>query len=204
MSLRDQIKVQFLGKAFERPLFYKYPNGLRFELSEGGSVLEQFLTALRKASQICSHIFTDQITVCLQVYAWNDNHFAYRTILHDLKAAGIYIPKEREIWLEPQEDELEPMRLSIAFKAPKELLQNLLWCSVARDFSSIRPNPGCNVYLFNFTSKLMVWAYDDRGMDVVGSNHHALKALYTQFSSYLLEYDRAAMEMTFAFNDSMG
>ncbi|MGE6322618.1 DUF3885 domain-containing protein [Pseudomonas oryzihabitans] len=38
---------------FERPLFYSYPGGLRFALSEPGNTLEQFLLALRKATTIC-------------------------------------------------------------------------------------------------------------------------------------------------------
>jgi hypothetical protein len=200
MSFRLQIQTQFLGKAFERPLFYSYPTGLRFELSEGGSFLEQFLTALRKATEICTSIFTDNIVVCLQVYNWQtNNRFAYRSILRGLAAAGICIPKEKEIWLEQAPETTgEPLWwVHVAFQVPKSLLPNLLWCAVARDFSSIQPNPGCQIYLFDLQNKLMALPYDDRGMDVVGENLQALKLLYTNFVGYLLEYDRQKMDAIF-------
>lgn len=114
------------------------------------------------------------------------------------------IPKQREIWLEPIDaddwfEETQPeWWLNVAFEASPALIQNFLWCALSRDFSSIRPNPGCLVYLFNLQSEVMVWAYDDRGMDVVGPNKTALEGLYNKHSSYLLDYDRAVMDATFA------
>ncbi len=200
MNYRQQIETQFLGKAFDRPLFYSYPVGLRFELSEGGDFLEQFLTALRKATEICTDIFVGDIVVCLRVYMWQtSNCFAYRSILRGLEAAGICIPKDKEIWLEPTQRPSEEPHwwVHVAFQVPSVLLSNVLWCAVAREFSSIQPNPGCQIYLFDLQNKLMVWVYDDRGMDVVGENHQALKGLYTKFSGYLLEYDRQKMDTVF-------
>jgi hypothetical protein len=41
MQLQKEIEAIFEGKAFLRPLFYSYPGGLRFELSEGGSAIEE-------------------------------------------------------------------------------------------------------------------------------------------------------------------
>ncbi len=207
MTIRQRIETQFAGLAFARPLFYQYPIGLRFELSAGESVLEQFLTALRKAKEICNEVFanTENITVCLRVYTWHEhNQFSYRDTLQKLKTAGVIIPKQHEIWLEPLNsqdwfDNTVPMWwLNLAFELPKKQLQNLLWCALARDFTAIQPNPGCLIYLFNLPSDLMVWAYDDRGMDVVGANKQALGALYQKFFSYLLEYDRAKMDANFA------
>jgi Domain of unknown function (DUF3885) len=200
MGFRDEIETTFSEKAFLRPLFYKYPGGLRFELSEGGSFLEQFLTA----SEICADIFPSQepITICLRSHTWS-NPFCHREILSNLGAAGIVIPKTREIWLEPIDaddwfEETQPeWWLNVAFDVSATLIQNFLWCALAKDFSTIRPNPGCMVYLFNLKSELMVWAYDDRGMDVVGPNKAALKKLYENYSRYLLEHDRAAMDATF-------
>jgi Domain of unknown function (DUF3885) len=205
MGFRADIETIFSGKAFMRPLFYSYPGGLRFELSEGGTFLEQFLTALKKAVEICSDIFpnNESITVCLQVHT-KSNLFNHRSTISSLKAAGIFIPKDREVWLEPidPEDWFEETRpewwLNVAFKVSRNLLQNLLWCSVVSDFGSIKPNPGCLVYLFNLQLGLLARAYDDRGMDVVGPNKVVLEELYNKHSRYLLEYDRAVMDVTFA------
>ena len=69
MSIQSTIASVFAGRAFLRPLFYSYPGGLRFELSERGSFNQQFLTAQQKASQICSDLFNDGElpTVCLRL-----------------------------------------------------------------------------------------------------------------------------------------
>jgi hypothetical protein len=204
MRLRSEIESIFEGKAFLRPLFYSYPGGLRFELSEGSSAIEQFLLALRKATTICADIFPvgKPITVCLRAFG-KPNLFAYRKLLSELRAAGISIPRSRCLWLvapspdDDFDDEDDIFWLHIAFEAPASLLQNLLWSAFATDFGSIRPRPRCNIYLFNLSDKVMVWPYDDRGMDVVGPNHLLLSQIYSKHSQYLLDYDRQTMAATF-------
>lgn len=68
MSIRAHIEKKLDGKAFERPLFYSYEGGLRFELPEGGNYLNQFLTDHRKAMEICSQVFSacEDITICVK------------------------------------------------------------------------------------------------------------------------------------------
>ncbi len=209
MGFRDEIETIFSGKAFIRPLFYNYRGGLKFELSEGETVLEAFLLAMQKATEICSSIFSnfEPMTVCLRVHTFS-NRFYHRVKLANLKAAGIIVPKHREIWLEPiskegRFEESEPeWWLNVAFEVSPRLIQNFLWCALAQDFGFIRPKADCLVYLFNLKSELMVWAYDDRGMDVVGPNKIALEKLYDKHSSYLLDHDRAVMDATFAKSDT--
>lgn len=57
MNPQQEIDEIFESKAFERPLYYSYPGGLRFGLSETGTCIEQFLTALRKARVIARTCF---------------------------------------------------------------------------------------------------------------------------------------------------
>lgn len=82
MNLRSEIETIFDGKAFLRPLFYSYPGGLRFELSEGGFAIDRFLLALRKATTICADIFHPDgpVTVCVRAIG-NPNLFAHRNML---------------------------------------------------------------------------------------------------------------------------
>lgn len=203
MDLQTQIQTIFAGKAFQRPLFYSYGGGLRFELSESGTYIQQFLLAIQKATEVCRDIFDrDTITVCLRF--WSDsNRFARRKMLAELHDAEIYIPRQRCIWLEEITDDYywndgeDQFWVNIAFELPVSLLQNLLWCAASSDIL-VRPRPrGCLVYLFNLNKQLMVFPYDDRGMDVVGPNHEALSCLYTKHQQYLLEYDREQMDLTF-------
>ena len=203
MGLRTRIETDFHGNAFIRPLFYAVSPGLRFQLAEGGTFLAQFLLALRKATEICADVFNDEATivVCLRTRI-KKTGLELRSALLELRAAGIVIPKRREVWLEADDglDEASNFErwLTVSFEASHSLLQNLLWCALSRDLSSVRPNPGCLVYLFNLQSGLMVWPYDSRGMDVVGPNRERLRFLYHKHQSYLLEYDRARMDEMFA------
>ncbi|HET7833270.1 MAG TPA: DUF3885 domain-containing protein [Gallionella sp.] len=204
MSLRIEIETVFEDKAFSRPLFYSYPDGLRFELSQSGSAIEMFLQALRKATEICAEIFCreESLVVCLRSRAFI-SPFELRKSLAQLRAAEITIPASRSLWLDPvavsdRFDESVPeWHLNIAFRVPTSLLQNLLWCAFTADFPSIRPRPLCDVYLFNLTDGIMVWPYDDRGMDVVGPNHELLSELYLKYHEYLLEYARKEMVASF-------
>jgi len=202
MTLRRQINSVFEGKAFLRPLFYNYSGGLRFELSEGGSSIQQMLLAMQKASAICAEIFPESgsITVCFRTYGLALGS-EYRRQLRELKNAGIRIPRKRSIWVEMEDADDSDCEeggfwISVAFTAPSALLQSLLWCALSLDLR-IRPCPECSVYLLNLERRVMAFPYDDRGMDVVGPNRQALKTLYLKYSSYLLDHDRGVMDQTF-------
>ncbi|WP_236181802.1 DUF3885 domain-containing protein [Pseudomonas sputi] len=205
MNLHLEIERIFTDQAFARPLFYSCPGGLRFELSETGGMIEQFLLALRKSTEICADIFSGEPTLvtCLRFHS-DGQRFAHRSLLQSLRSAGIEIPAQRSIWSEPTDPddwfcESEPEYwINLAFETPARLLQALLWCALAADFGAIAPNPRCAVYLFNLKAGVMVFPYDDRGMDVVGPNKALLSRLYHRHQTYLLDYDRPAMDADFA------
>ena len=205
MNLQFEIERAFSGKAFARPLFYSVPEGLRFELSESGGMIEQFLVALRKSTAVCADVFHDdcQPVVCLRVHS-GTNRFAHRALLQTLRTLGIGIPAERSIWIEPIDPEewfcenQPEYWLNIAFETPASQLQAFLWCAMARDFGVIRPTLHCSVYLFNLQDRVMVFPYDDRGMDIVGPNRDLLSRLYQRHNAWLLDHDRPAMDAVYA------
>ncbi|MFJ4192700.1 DUF3885 domain-containing protein [Pseudomonas sp. NPDC089534] len=204
MNLQIEIDHLFDGQAFARPLFYACPGGLRFGLSEGGGMIEQFLTALRKATEVCRDVFDgeDSLTVCLRTHS-RGNPMVHRATLRALQSAGIQIPAVRSVWSEMIDDEwfdetVPEYWVNVAFEAPSDLLQAVLWCAMASDFGAIRPKPGCAFYLFNLNRQVMAFPYDDRGMDVVGPNKTLLSQLYRKHQAYLLDYDRDEMDATFA------
>jgi hypothetical protein len=201
-TLRARVAATFGALASARPVFYNRPGGLRFELSEGGSHLTQFLTALRKAGTICADIFDSRpsITVALAWYEWRDAP-SPRKKLRALEAAGIPLPRERCTWreLEPQsETPGDPLELlHVAFICPVELLPNLLWCALGVDLG-IRPCPLAHIFLMDLERGLIVHPYDDRGMDVAGRDRATLARLYRLHGHWLLDHDRAAMDASFA------
>ena len=47
MNLKNKIALLMADSIYRHALFYNYPGGLRFELSEGGHPLDQVLVGLR-------------------------------------------------------------------------------------------------------------------------------------------------------------
>ena len=177
---------------------------LRFELSEGGEAFDQVLMALRKATGIVEFVFSthDVVLVCLRLFM-GSNPYSLRRSLRELANAGVLIPKHREFWLEAValddrwDEKVEEWNAYIAFEFPIARIQNLLWCAFATDFPGLRPNPHCSIYFIDLENRILVHPYDDRGMDIVGSNTVLLSKLYSRFNSLLLNYDRATMDETF-------
>lgn len=201
MNFRRKIQ-EIIGSTYRHALFYNFPGGLRFELSEGSSPLDQALSALRKASIVCDDVFSGEERILVHLEAWAPtSRFGLRAMLRELKVAGVPVPKVREVWFdveEQDEDDDEDLRLlCCAFEIPTTKLQNLIWCAITSDLGSLRPKPRCRVYLLNLSNSLVVHPYDDRGMDVIGQNKSALSELYKRHSDLLLRYDIEAMRQTF-------
>lgn len=123
-------------------------------------------------------------------------------MIAQLHSAEIEFPQKRCVWSEPVEgesfpDENDPARwVNIAFEVPTTLLQNLLWCALATDFGNIRPRPGCLVYLIDLKKEILVFPYDDRGMDVISPNQILLKALYDKYFQHLISESRGSRSQT--------
>lgn len=204
MNIRERIRSTFDDRAFDSALYYSYEKALRFELAEDESRITNFLTAHRKAMEICSAIFEDQSTISVCIMFYGKNRFVSSlSTFRELRRAGISFRREVEYWFEPDEedDDLDEKSLRgchyIAFEAPKNLLSTLLWFAIARE-SCVGPNPDILVRLFNFSGRVMAHPYDDRGLDVVGHGHELLSKLYSDFYSYLLEYDIDRMDEIFS------
>jgi hypothetical protein len=203
MNFRKEIEG-IVGHSYRDALFYNFPGGLRFELSEGGSPLDQVLVALRKATVICDDVFArdEVILLHLQTFA-PPSRFRLRAKIRELRLAGVDIPKVRDVWLEKEEDAAaddddDRYWINCAFEVPAAKLQNMLWSAFTTDFGPLRPNPNCRVYLLNTNRGIVVHPYDDRGMDIISQSKSALAGLYERHSDLLLDYDMEAMHKTFA------
>ena len=205
MTLKKRIASAVDGAVYRHALFYNFPGGLRFELSEGGSALDQVLCALRKASSICSDAFEHAATILVHIQSYSPtSRFALRDSLRELALAGISVPRNREIWLEKSVEDAgsageveEDVWINAAFELPKSKLQNLLWCATVTDFWSVRPNPQCRIYLVHPSAEIVVHPYDHRGMDIIGKDKAALERLFKSHNTWLLEHDIATMSQTF-------
>jgi len=195
--MKDTIESTFGTEALEHALFYEHEGSLRFELSEGGSFVDMFIQAFNKSTEIVNFLFsaTEQISVCLAFYG-SKSLLGSLSVFRDLVDCQIEIPKKNcQIW-QKQYPECE-LRTFIAFSTDKKELPKFLWSALASDMG-VKPRVNCSIYLFSNDLDILVHPYDDRGMDVIGSNKKLLKKLYTEFNHYLLEYDIEEMDKKYA------
>lgn len=72
----------------------------------------------------------------------------------------------------------------------------LLWNQIACDMR-VQPHANTMSYLVDLERELVLLAYDDRGMDVLGRDAHWLNPVYKKFNAWLLDFDRPRMEAVF-------
>lgn len=198
-SLREEILGTFGPAVFARELFYSYEYALRFELSQGETPIDQFVSALDRSRSICATALSGSSRLAAVARFWmpvQSDLVTLRTSLRKLAAAGVRIPDSRSIWVETAEGSTEHVPLHIAFLIEHSAVTALLWCALAKELG-VKPNPGCDVYIFNLDRKLAVFPYDDRGMDIVSPHIDALRPLYVAHSDKLLDFDRADMDAQF-------
>ena len=195
--MKDKIIEKFGDQAFSYGAFYKNPESLRFELSEGGSFAEMLVTAYNKAREITGEVFQDckSLYVCLSFFG-EGSFIANRRIFRQIEECQLKLPRGQvESWEEFDDAEEITMKF-LLFPFQVEELSKLLWGALATDLG-INPKLYCNVHLVNFDLGVIVYPYDDRGMDVIGPNKQYLKGLYNKYHRYLLDYDMEEMSRCF-------
>lgn len=205
------VRAAFGPYALRHALFYQRPGGLRLDLCDTGALLDRVLDGLTKALAICQDVFAGRpVRVCL-VRTLAGNAFSFRHALRELRCAGVVPSALLCGWIDttyPADDaQHDPDRqvLNIVFDLPAARLRNLLWCAlVAEMCADVRPNPGCEVYLLDLATGVLVHPYDHRGMDVVGGSFDVMRALYLRHERHLLDYDRAVMDRVFRSDDAGG
>lgn len=199
MSFRAMIYRLTGARSYRHALFYQFPGGLRFKLSEGGSPLDQVLTGLRKSTVICNDIFSpgEPVLVHLQTFV-QSSRFELRRVLRALSVAGVALPEDHDVWCDNQDDDDSAgIWVHCAFEASSAKMPNLLWCALVSDFNCLHPSPRCRVYLIHPKSGVLVHPYDDRGMDVICLQSSVLAPLYQKHNEWLLDHDRDVMDATF-------
>ena len=198
MNIKDKIHQQFGLSALESPIFYSNPGGLRVELSTGGSYLHQFLTAHKKASEICEFLFNDITKILLVI-----EYFGHESPLHclgvakQLKDLELWPKAKKQHWFVREKDSSVSFgQHFIAYEVSTEFIDNILWSNIASDLG-VKPRANCRLHIFDFTQGVHVFPYDDRGLDIVGPNSNLLGVIYHKFKNYLLDYDIEIMRETF-------
>ncbi len=178
---------KFGKKSFQHAIFYSNENSLRFELSEGAkydSHISMFITALERSTEVIETVFekSDELSLCISFTG--DSFVSNLSQFRELHNLGVKFPKTRYIFSEWDEEE-EWYRNYVFFNIPKTELHKFLFGKMANELG-IKPSYWFDVYIFDLELGVLAHPYDDRGMDLVGSNKFMLSKIYEQFNSWLL------------------
>ena len=186
---REEIETIFGEQALALGLFYKVEQSLRFELSLGGSYIDQFSTAYDRGRKVLARAFEDaeRFIFVFSNFGGSSSQFS-RSTLRSLNNCGIHVSRPYEYWSVSE-------RTFIAFEGKREQVIYALWGALASDLG-IRPRLTCRVHIAAPEIGVLTHPYDDRGMDIIGSNLPRLKSLYNEFNRWLLDYDREKMDKT--------
>jgi hypothetical protein len=100
----------------------------------------------------------------------------------------VYPPEHRDAEMSPWEHR--------AVSLTWDQCDILLWSQVARDIG-VMPQAPVLSKLIDLQRGVVVYAYDDRGMDITAFSAEPLAELYTRFDAWLLDYDRERMAEVF-------
>jgi hypothetical protein len=194
-SMIEQAFNAFGKNSFQNAIFYSNEHSLRFELSEGESYVNMFTSALNKSTQVIEAIFekSAEISICLAFPG--DSYLSNLSVFKELKKLQIEIPKENFKLREWVEDD-EWNRNYLFFSIKSSQLHKVLFGKLATELG-VSPSFWFDLYIFDINLGVLVHPYDDRGMDVVGTNKPLLKRLYNRFNSMLLNYDMVKMRESF-------
>lgn len=206
----DRLYAAFGWRDFPRGVSNPEVYGLRFELGDPlpmGPM--RFLRAIDRARKIASGTFAGSATLCAIVTLYGGErrtrrHSAAFERLREIGFKYDFGPAERvkqadhEHFAEFGED-LCRYWYGADFPSGDDIVSPLLWASISREMN-IQPHTRWidTIHVVDFERKILLNAYDDRGMDVIATDPMLLSTLYNEFGDWLLEYDRGAMDAVFA------
>ncbi len=204
----QQIEAAFGLQEFPHAIFYEFPWGLRFELSDvetssGTMHIERFLDALARAKAITHACVenSDKLTVLFSRYGPKKPVPATNRAIRQLEDIGFDSSRLGYLGAVRQDDDFEDLRYRHWYscrltKEPAEL-DKLLWNCVAEDMGVEPYAEWTDIHFVDLHKRMIVHVYDDRGMDVVAMDKKTIEPFYTKFNDWLLDYDREKMDQQF-------
>ena len=213
--MNSYLDENFPKLKMERPLFYNWSIGLRFEIGPDEIELwkdseretfneEYFDVSLARAISIFEAVFgkDDEIEIIYQQYSdgrkkIRKGNFIFKQI-EDTKTSLAISSDVRDIY-ELAYKSACWKRLNIPSLSIDDInYKSILLSLIHSDFGCRKPSMWGECYFINKTNHIILNLYDDRGMDVISSNKEALLPLYKLHNDWLLNYDREKMDLVFS------
>lgn len=191
------------NERLQLPVFYECPYALRFEIGTPSLSASQTLytrAALLRARFLYESSATYDTLLWIH-YCSPDTLTSQHT--QELLARFCLLadlPEPIEIYQQETTDSDGAPLLRIFFlwdmRTTPPDIDALLRGIIQTDFTDFLELSSA-VFFFDTTAQILLHLYDDRGMDIAAASRDSLHTLYTQFSNWLLEYDRARMDQLF-------
>ncbi len=204
-----RVNDAFGWRCFPHALFYEADNALRFELegdAKNGPI--RLLHAMDRARVIADEIFASSTTLTAVVSHYGGKKRTRRDVVvfEDLSEVGFHnsfegpdcVPENDEDHISAFGEDLYRYWYAADFSKSREAITALLWAAFAKE-RAISPKVRRldNIYIADFTRRIVIHPYDDRGLDVVAAEHEVLTPLYERLGDWLLPYDREVMDAKF-------
>ncbi|GAB1361730.1 DUF3885 domain-containing protein [Rhodobacter sp.] len=207
----QQLKQAFGWDDFPAgPLFYEARFALRFDLGGAHKMgIARFTQAIDRARAVASLLFADSdvLTVAVPYFGRRAASPVPAIIKRALNETGFSGTIESTRRMPPRdendaENDAEGLHRHLCVlemsNRPDQVLP-FIWASVANEMP-IEPRFCClsRAYVMDLKQGLILYPYDDRGMDVVARDPVLLRPCYDQFGDWLLDHDRIQMDAIFA------
>lgn len=202
----------------KQPLFYNNSFALRLKIGSPNVGIwtdstrkcyneTYFSDALTRALTIFESAFSpdDDISVVYQIFSDGRRKIKKRSFIYQQiknpPNKTIKLTDHRDLYADQFSYKQECWRRATisGLKTADLNVENLLSAILNTDFGNDRnPRLRGECYFVNHSKNLVLFLYDDRGMDIVATEKPTLVPLYNAHQQWILDYDRPRIEQIFA------
>ncbi|MCO7177189.1 DUF3885 domain-containing protein [Sporolactobacillus kofuensis] len=206
MQHHEYLQAKFPRLELRPPLFYRWSNGIRFELGialnneidfPNNSYIQR---CYQKAITLFQalHALADQIVIVDDVDDYghgisikrrleNFSPYIQKSLLFKLKHNSILLSKDGE------EGMYQKHRFSLKCRTSNFAYIPLIKAICNHDFG-LSPSNSNRVYFINVNKNTIFHIYDDRGCDLLATVPETIKKIYLGYNDWILDYDRTKID----------
>jgi len=189
-----------------RPVFYNSPVGLRFEIGNPSGYnfdgnpesLEYIKNALEKAMELYENSGFEFDVLLWKMYS-QDIDYKHKQLQKFKEICNLDLPQEQTSGVDNDYSETDPIEITSFFWDIKNKplnIRSLFKQIITADLGGLS-ELGSSVYFFDTKANVLFFLYDDRGLDIVAQSKESLSYLYEKYSSWIIDYDRKQIDLTF-------
>jgi hypothetical protein len=196
----------FSGLYLDGGLFYRWPFGIRFDLRGRAVTPEDTDEVLKRAATVYEAVFDPKSLCVIVAQDWPGDDYPPIGLTHlsplfkfaQQHSIGVGTPQDKVELADPIEPENGPCTLTWITVPSRSFAYEMVLEGIANADHAREPSIGGRVYFINTLTYVIVHMYDDRGMDVIATDHEELRGLHRDLDEWILDCDRAAIDHTFA------